>query len=159
MQSTPKSTPEKDHEPCAVGSLPNVGYLANTYVPYQMPCRQYNANEGHVRGTLFPGLDLPFQNRVNTQKVSGPMAEIMALGFAVHELGLYLDVHSNDSEALELFNTYVKLLQVAREKYEAMHGPLTMATVTDGEYTWANSPWPWDPVHPVPLAVQNKREG
>ena len=146
------------NDPAMVGTLPDVGYLANTYVPNQMPGRQYNADEGHMRGTLFPGLDLPFQNRVNTQKPTGPMAELMALGFAVHELGLYLDMHPHDSEALELFNTYVKLQQAAKQKYEATHGPLTMATPQSGEYTWSNGPWPWEPMtaEAVPARVRGR---
>ena len=138
-------------EKWATGSLPEVGFLANTYVPNQLPGRQYNADEGHMRGTLFPGLDLPFQNRVNKNLPDGPMAEVMALGFAVHELGLYLDMHPQDTEALELFNTYVRLSQTAKENYEEIYGPLTMATVSEGEYQWSSGPWPWDPTPAVPL--------
>ena len=43
--------------------------------------------------------------------VPAALAELMALDFAIDELGLYLDTHPNDSEALELFNSYIKLAQ------------------------------------------------
>ncbi len=140
-----KPTPMPAIDPALLGALPTTGYLANTFVPTQLPGRKYNKNEGLMRGTLFPGLDLPFQNRVNTREVANtPSGEIMALDFAIHELGLYLDVHPNDSEALELFNTYVKLSDEAKKSYQATNGPLTMATPMGSTYSWTEGPWPWE---------------
>ena len=48
------------------GRLPAMAPLANPYVPFQMenPAR-YEAKKGLVRGTLFPGLDLPIMGKVN----------------------------------------------------------------------------------------------
>ncbi len=49
---------------------------------------------GLIRGTLFPGLDLPFMGMVNnTEKSDTPMHELQALAFAIQELALYLDTH------------------------------------------------------------------
>lgn len=43
------------------GRLPAMAPLANPYVPFQLENPpQYEAQKGLVRGTLFPGLDLPF---------------------------------------------------------------------------------------------------
>ena len=69
----------------------------------------------------------------------------MALGFAMHELGLYLDTHQNDTEALQLFEQYSKLYQEGRQAYEAQYGPLQqMQGASDGSYVWLQDPWPWD---------------
>ena len=131
-------------KPYQTGTLPDVGFLANTYVPKQQPGRQYTAADGLMVGTLFPGLDLPFMGKTNSRKVTGPAAEVMTLGFAVHELGLYLDLHPSDCEALELFNAYASQLNEAKRKYEEKHGPLSMKSGGGDEYTWAKMPWPWD---------------
>ena len=43
------------------GYLPQNAPLANPYVPFQdNNPKQYTAKKGLIRGTLFPGLDLPF---------------------------------------------------------------------------------------------------
>ena len=49
------------------GNLPSCAPLATPYVPFQQANPQvYPATLAFIRGTLYPGLDLPFQNQVNT---------------------------------------------------------------------------------------------
>ena len=90
------------------GRLPAMAPLANPFVPFQLenPPR-YEARKGLVRGTLYPGLDLPFMGMVNKKElpVTG-MSEMQALAFAIQELALYLDTHREDREALELYRSY-----------------------------------------------------
>ena len=51
---------QKKEEYCREGRLPAMAPLANPYVPFQLENPpQYEAQKGLVRGTLFPGLDLP----------------------------------------------------------------------------------------------------
>ena len=80
------------------GRLPAMALLANPYVPFQMEdSPKYEARKGLARGTLFPGLDLPFMGMENTnEKAVSPLSELQALGFAVQELALYLDTHRDD---------------------------------------------------------------
>ena len=80
------------------GILPAAAPLANPYVPFQQyDPNTYGAKTGLVRGTLFPGLDLPFLGMVNRdEKPDTPMHELQALHFAIAELGLYLDTHPED---------------------------------------------------------------
>ncbi|MBQ1372570.1 MAG: spore coat associated protein CotJA, partial [Oscillospiraceae bacterium] len=87
------------------GTLPERAPLANPYVPFQPNgTEQYTAKTALIRGTLFPCLDLPFMGMVNTEEQSDTMMhQLQALGFAVQELGLYLDTHGDDTEAAELF--------------------------------------------------------
>ena len=45
----------------AEGLLPAQAPLANPYVPFQLENPpKYQPQQGVIRGTLFPGLDLPF---------------------------------------------------------------------------------------------------
>lgn len=128
------------------GRLPAMAPLANPYVPFQMenPPR-YEPRKGLVRGTLFPGLDLPFMGMVNqSEQPLTPLTELQTLGFCIQEIALYLDTHRDDTEALELYRSLQKLYAQGREKYEKHCGPLNHLSPTEGQYKWLNDPWPWE---------------
>lgn len=128
------------------GALPACAPLAVPYIPVQgaNPPR-YEADQGLVRGTMFPGLELPFFGLINEHPLSDtPLHRIQALSFAVHELSLYLDTHREDTEALELYRSYQSLLQEMTKAYEQQIGPLTHAAPGEGAYAWLDDPWPWE---------------
>lgn len=129
------------------GYLPACAPLANPYVPYQMQNpQQYQPAKGLIRGTMFPGLDLPFMGMVNNKEKTKTLKhQIQSLSFAMTELGLYLDTHKSDKEALTLFNSYKELYDELITEYENKYGPLTQAEAgRDGTYNWTQNPWPWD---------------
>lgn len=131
----------------AYGVLPACAPLANPYVPYQQnnPAT-YPAKNGVVRGTLFPGLDLPFMGMTNDVPLDDtPLHELQALCFALTELGLYLDTHPDDREAFALYQSYARLQKEGVTVYEKAYGPLTAAAAAgDTSYGWLNDPWPWE---------------
>ena len=141
----PERTEQQD---AACGMLPACAPLANPFVPFQRDDPPvYAAAVGAVRGTLFPGLDLPFKAAIQarTKLPNTALVELMALDFAVTELNLYLDTHPQDQEALGLYASYIKLAKEGREKYTAKYGPLDSAElVLEDGYTWLNDPWPWE---------------
>ena len=129
------------------GRLPAMAPLANPYVPFQLEDPpKYEARKGLVRGTLFPGLDLPFKGMVNeNEKAVTPLTELQTLAFAVQELALYLDTHREDQEALKVYQEYQKLYNHCRNEYLKERGPLNHSQETTGDqYTWLNDPWPWE---------------
>ena len=73
-------------------------------------------------------------------------AELQALEFVLVELGLYLDTHSGDAEAFELYKQYAALEKEAREKYEAANGPLFQRSTANSKTwnAWLSDPWPWN---------------
>ena len=122
--------------------------LAFPYVPMQEnnPVR-FSRMEALQTGTLFPGLDLPFQAAIQarTKLANTALVELMALDFAIDELGLYLTTHSKDQEALQLYWSYINLAKEGREKYQKKYGPLLQTDLTpDQGYAWLKDPWPWD---------------
>lgn len=129
------------------GRLPAMAPLANPYVPFQMENPpQYEARKGLVRGTLFPGLDLPFLGMVNQNELPATtLAELQSLGFAIQELALYLDTHREDREALELYRQYQQMYDRCRQLYVKEHGPLNHGSpAASGGYDWLDDPWPWE---------------
>lgn len=128
------------------GRLPAMAPLANPYVPFQLENPPvYDTRKGMVRGTIFPGLDLPFMGMVNqAEKKVTPLTELQAMAFALQELALYLDTHREDQEALEMYRTYQKMYHDAALSYSKEHGPLTHGTPVSGEYSWLDDPWPWE---------------
>lgn len=131
---------------CGEGRLPAMAPLANPYVPFQLenPPR-YEPRKALVRGTLFPGLDLPFMGMINkNEKPITPLTELQTMAFAIQELALYLDTHCDDEEALDVYRQMQLMYEKGRRLYEEKCGPLTHMTITEGPYKWLNDPWPWE---------------
>lgn len=129
------------------GRLPALAPLANPYVPFQSDNPpKYDTRKALVRGTLFPGLDLPFMGMFNKdEKPVTPLTELQAVAFAIQELALYLDTHAQDAEAFDLYQKMQMLQKEAMEKYEQMFGPLSHSSYVPSEkYKWLNDPWPWE---------------
>ena len=129
------------------GRLPAMAPLATPYVPFQLENPpKYEARKALIRGTLYPGLDLPFMGMVNQkEKPVTPLSELQVLGFAIQELALYLDTHRDDREALELYQNYQKIYAHCKEEYRKHRGPMNHMQPTDSrEYMWLSDPWPWE---------------
>jgi len=128
------------------GLLPDNAPLAVAYVPIQRSALPaYESSEALSKGTLFPGLDLPFMNIVNKNIAITPLSEMMAIDFVADELELYLDTHSDDAEAFNMLQTFLALKKEARERYVQMCGPVCQEDMLGmREYSWLKSPWPWE---------------
>ena len=130
------------------GTLPGkCASMAFPYVPMQgMNAERYDQAQALAAGTLFPGLNMPFFRAVKSKMNcdNNALCELMALGFALNELGLYLDTHKDDKEALALYVNYANLAKEGRRRYEAAYGPLRQSAVTEAGYTRLNDPWPWE---------------
>ena len=73
------------------------------------------------------------------------LMQLQELKFALIDLGLYLDIYSNDRKCINLFNEYQKKEKELCKMFENKYGPLTF---DNGNYTntwtWNNGPWPWE---------------
>ena len=131
------------------GTLPGAcAPMVFPYVPVQgnNPVR-FSRMEALQTGTLFPGLDLPFKKAMQAKNklANTALVELMALDFAIDELGLYLVTHSDDQEALQLYWSYIKLAEAGRKKYQQMYGPLLQTDLTpENGFVWLKDPWPWE---------------
>lgn len=138
--------PQTNQEQGLIGRLPAAAPLANPYVPFQVENPPvYEASKGIVRGTLFPGLDLPFMGMINQKDLPDtPLAQLQTMAFAIQELALYLDTHRDDMEALEMYRMYQKMYMEGKKAYEKEKGPLNHMSVSGDKYRWLDDPWPWE---------------
>ena len=130
------------------GRLPgSCAPLAFPYVPVQCdnPAR-YSQQDALQAGTLFPGLNLPFHADMETRfpAANTALSELMALDFAIDELGLYLTTHRDDQEVLALYWSYIKLAREGREKYQEKYGDIPNQFAADA----------YDGVHAVAEALK-----
>lgn len=128
------------------GTLPSRAPLASAYVPMQEGVEpNYPPQTAIARGTLFPGLDLPFRGMVNRPLPSTPLGELMAIDFVADELSLYLDTHPEDREAFEMYQTVLALSKEAHEKVAESCGPIVKSDMLGmSRYAWLDAPWPWE---------------
>ena len=129
-----------------LGRLPASAPLANPYVPFQLEePPMYEARQGIIRGTMYPGLDLPFMGMVNKKELNTtPKTELQTLAFAIQELALYLDTQRDDRQALQMYQAYQKMYHDCMMQYNAKCGPTNHRTPSEGEYRWLDDPWPWE---------------
>lgn len=134
-------------------------YVNNTY---NQPLYNQKTNKGKkifdpynglIRGNMFPEL-------YNGYKLNNPLeitplneqAEMLtyidALCFAIIDMNLYLDLHPNDSNMIELFNVYQKEKNEITKEYESKYGPLTINSnsLNKTPWAWNKAPWPWEGV-------------
>ena len=69
--------------------------------------------------------------------------EIKSLQFAITELALYLDTHTEDERALCLHRKYARELKELQDKYQKVYGPLTI-NFPCNKWRWIEEPWPWE---------------
>ena len=81
-------------------------------------------------------MNLPFHADMETRfpAANTALSELMALDFAIDELGLYLTTHPRGQEVLALYWSYIKLGREGREKYQEKYGPLLQTDLTPGSY-------------------------
>lgn len=129
------------------GRMPAMAPLANPYVPFQMESPpKYEARKGLIRGTMFPGLDLPFMGMVNKKELPvNSMSDLQALGFAVQELALYLDTHRDDKEALALYREYQQMYAKCKAEHAKRCGQMNHTMISERDsFDWLDDPWPWE---------------
>lgn len=70
---------------------------------------------------------------------------INLVSFVVTDMTLYLDSHSHDEKAQEVFQKYLGMRKSALKVYAQKYGPLTVDTADMGRpWAWEDMPLPWE---------------
>lgn len=71
--------------------------------------------------------------------------DIGIVSFVLIDLGLYLDTHPTDGNALEYFNHYNRIRQQMTREFSQKYYPLTMDMAEcSKEWEWGMAPLPWE---------------
>lgn len=74
------------------------------------------------------------------------MTKLMELDFISLDLGLFLNTHPDNKEAIDTYNQVITAADALRLKYEEKYGPLcsfrSYAT-NEEKWQWIDNPWPW----------------
>ncbi len=106
--------------------------------------------EGYLRGNLFKNLYDEYKNYKPRKIMIRSEREEMLLnigqiGFAAHDLNLYLDNYPNDKGVLDLFHKYNAMALKLRNEYERKYGPLSVSGSDEKiPFSWENEKWPWE---------------
>ena len=111
----------------------------------------FNPQEGFIKGNMFSNLYSQYKNympqRLNPMNEQEKLLyELDSIGFAMHDLNLYLDMHPEDQSMVALFNDYRRKLEELTKNYESMYGPLTVNSneMENKTFSWVNTSWPWE---------------
>ena len=69
---------------------------------------------------------------------------LMELDFCLLEMSLFLDTHPDDASGIDYHNAMAKKCMIAREDYVRKYGPLSNDEISNCEYKYLHTPWPWD---------------
>ena len=106
-------------------------------------------------GSMFqealPNLYEQYKNYIPSNvKISNEKDEALfnlnQIGFAVHELNLYLDVYPDNQEALNLFSNYTRMYNQMLNDYQEKYGALKVNSVNGNSipFAWVGSSFPWE---------------
>ena len=111
----------------------------------------FNPQEGFIKGNMFSNLYSQYKNympqRLNPMNEQEKLLyELDSIGFAMHDLNLYLDIHPEDQSMVALFNDYRRKQEELTKNYESMYGPLTVNSneMENKTFSWVNTSWPWE---------------
>lgn len=70
---------------------------------------------------------------------------IQKYDFALYDLQLYLDTHTQSQEAIALFDKYRSQRQQAVDEYIKRFGPLqAIQNQNPDQWEWGKGPFPWE---------------
>ena len=130
----------------------NEYYRATTYPEYRFERKNeqfYKENEGFIKGNIQKNIYNPYKN-YNPINISVDnerdrfLLEIQKYGFYLKDLGLYLDLHPTDMDALETFNDTRNKYGQLMEEFNKRYYPLRYCkSVNTNNYRWLDGKYPW----------------
>jgi len=109
----------------------------------------FSPKEGFLRGNLFrneykPYKNLTYVNIVPKNDREAKLYNVMTYTHAITDLNLYLDVHPEDRNALNLLKEMIKEEEKAKKEFIESYGPLNVCDTKGDKFKWIDSPWSWE---------------
>ena len=108
-----------------------------------------SVKDGFLKGNMFkneykPYKDLTFLNIIPKNEREAKLLNVMQYEFAVNDLNLYLDIHPEDKNMLNILEKMIEELNEAKEEYINNYGSLNVCDTNGEKFDWIDSPWPFD---------------
>lgn len=109
----------------------------------------FSPEECLMHGNLFKNIyqgykGYPVYKIVANNDKDACLLKIYQLDQAINDLNLYLDLNPKDEYFYSIFKNYVKELDIEKDKYERLYGPLMLCDTDYETYRWSENPWPWE---------------
>ncbi len=144
-------------------------HLAIASVPCQKWGPVYDDAQALRQGTVFQELDLPFYvtdgatsgkaaqpSQVDVTGEAQMLHQIQQVSFVLDDLTLYLDMHSEDRQALTMYQEKLAVRDQLKREFAQKFYPLTRDCVAycqdqngvhgDHSFCWQDGPIPWEGV-------------
>ena len=139
-------------------------HLAIASVPCQQWGPVYDDEKALRQGTVFQELDLPFYvtegipagQCVQKGNSTQLLCQIQQVSFVLDDLTLYLDMHSEDGQALAMYQEKLAVRDQLKKEFAQKFYPLTRDCVAycqgqagvhgDHAFCWQDGPMPWEGV-------------
>ena len=139
-------------------------HLAIASVPCQQWGPVYNDEKALRQGTVFQELDLPFYvtegipagQCVQKENSTQLLCQIQQVSFVLDDLTLYLDMNSEDGQALAMYQEKLAVRDQLKKEFAQKFYPLTRDCVAycqgqagvhgDHAFCWQDGPMPWEGV-------------
>ena len=118
-------------------------------ITFDRDTKLFSLDEGFNKVNMFKDIYSKYKNHVYKLKVSNEkdklLYNIQMYTFALKDLNLYLDIHTDDKHILKKFSEYSMELKKLKDKYNKTYGPLcSFDSDRLDEWEWTRNPWPWD---------------
>ena len=139
-------------------------HLAIASVPYQQWGPLYDDGKALRQGTVFQELDLTFYvtegiptgQCAQKENSSQLLCQIQQVSFVLDDLTLYLDMHSEDGQALAMYQEKLAVRDQLKKEFAQKFYPLTRDCVAycqgqagvhgNHAFCWQDGPMPWEGV-------------
>jgi spore coat protein JB len=73
------------------------------------------------------------------------LRRLSSVHFTLVELGLFLDTHPKNEEAIKMYKAYAEKYNMLLKAYEQKYGPVCNKEITGANsWAWIKGPWPWE---------------
>lgn len=129
--------------------IDDINFFINGEIPVNREEKLVSSELGYLRGNMFLREYVPYKN-YQVRKLEAKTNEealllkLSQMEFALNDLSLYLDLHSNDMAVFNKFREYTNEYKRYLNEFEKTYRPLCLSSINKDSYEYYKNPWPWD---------------
>lgn len=110
----------------------------------------FGAYEGYLKGNMYKNLYNQYKSY--QPEIIMPKSEqeqelfnLNQIGFAMHDINLYLDINPDNQQMLNMFEQYKNMYNEVFNQYERNYGPICVNnTNNQTPFEWEYKKYPWE---------------